>query len=421
MKKVAIIGTGISGLSAAYFLNNAGYEIKVFEKNNYIGGHSNTAEIDYNGKQIAVDTGFIVYNDWNYPNLNKLFEKLGVEGVKSNMSFAASVDDGALEYCGSGLDGMFAQRKNILNFYFIKMILDILKFNKEAPKILDIETKETLGDFITRLKLGDYFKNYYLLPMAAAIWSCPKETMLKYPAKNFIRFFKNHGLLNVKTRPQWYTVPGGSKNYVQKLCADFRDKIFLNSAVVEVKRANSQVTVKLEDGTQEEFDDVILASHGDQTFKMICDADNLETEILKNFKYQKNRAVLHRDKNLMPQNKKAWSSWNYIKVGDDFFDDVFLTYWMNNLQPIDRSCPVFVSLNPKIEPIDKLIFAEYEYEHPVFDDASVEAQNRIGEIQGYRNLWYCGAYLRYGFHEDGILSAVNMFRKFIGDESFEIV
>lgn len=420
MKKIAIIGTGISGLSAAYFLNNAGYDIKVFEQNNYIGGHSNTADINYDGHDISVDTGFIVYNDWNYPNLNKLFDKIGVNGVKSNMTFAASVDNGALEYCGSGLNGLFAQRKNLLNLNFILMIKDILKFNKQAPKILDTENNETLEQFLNRHKLREYFRNYYLLPMAAAIWSCPKETMLKYPAQNFIRFFKNHGLLNVKNRPQWYTIPGGSKNYVAKLCTDFRHKIFLNSKVVEVKRASGGVIVKLEDGTEESFDEAVLACHGDQTFKMISDLNALESDILKNFRYQKNRAVLHRDKNLMPKNKKTWSSWNYIKVGEDFSDDIFLTYWMNSLQPINKKHPIFVSLNPKIEPIDKLIFAEYEYHHPIFDEASVASQQRICEIQGVNKLWYCGAYQRYGFHEDGLLSAVNMFRKFTGNESWEI-
>lgn len=405
--KIAIIGSGISGMAASWLLNK-NHDIDLYEKNNYIGGHSNTLEIDYEGNKIAVDTGFIVFNHQTYPNLVKLFNLLKVETFASNMSFAASINKGWLEYAGTNLKTVFAQKKNIFNIKFLLMLKDILKFNKYATMVLESQSNPSLEDFLNQLKLGKYFREFYLLPMAACIWSCPIETMKKYPAKSFVRFFLNHGLLTVANQPQWRTVKGGSKEYVKLLCQDFSDKIHLNCQIKKIKKLeNSQLEV-----AGKIYDKVIIASHPDQALAMLDDFNPKIKSFLNNFKYQKNIAVLHRDENLMPKNKKVWSSWNYLKNQDSSSGAVALTYWMNLLQNIDNKYPLFVTLNPseKIDP--KKTFATIEYEHPIFDQAAIFSQGRVDEIQGMENLYFCGAYLRYGFHEDGLLSAIKVAEKF---------
>jgi predicted NAD/FAD-binding protein len=406
--KIAIIGSGISGMATSWLLNRE-HEIDLYEKNNYIGGHSNTVEINYNNKKIAVDTGFIVFNHQTYPNLKALFEILGVRTKTSDMSFSVSIDKGKIEYSGKNLATLFCQKKNIFNWKFLFMIKDILKFNKNAYKILESDKNPTIEEFIDDLKMGSYFQKFYLLPMSAAIWSCPLEVIKKYPAKSLVKFFQNHGLLKVIDQPQWFTVEGGSKEYVKLLCDDFKERIFLNS---EIKKIN-----KLSDGKLEVagkvYDKIVLACHSNQALNLIDDFGSDIKNLLRQIKYQKNIATLHCDENLMPKNKKAWASWNYLRSCKDKQNEgLNLTYWMNILQGIDKNYPLFVSLNSSHKINKKKIFAEFEYEHPIFDSAAIAIQKDFEKIQGLENLYFCGAYLRYGFHEDGLLSAMNVAKKF---------
>jgi len=407
--KIAIIGTGISGNIATYLLN-AEHDITVYEKNSYIGGHSRTLEIDYSGKKIAVDTGFIVFNYRNYPLLTGMFKHLGVKVDKSDMSFAATINNGWLEYNAQSPLKLFAQKRNWLRPQYWGMIRDILKFFKAAKSILETnDTSRTLGEFVNDLKLGKWFQQYFLLPMGGAIWSCPVEQMLQFPAHTFVRFFDNHGLLTVNDQPQWYTVDGGSKNYVAKLTESFVDKIRLNSAVKKVTRKNGKVQITDEHGQTEIYDQVIFASHADETLRMLSDASDAEQEILGAFEYQENTAYLHRDVALMPKNKNCWASWVYLsEQKQDKQPHISLSYWMNLLQNIDYNYPLFVTLNPAKAPKDELTFNKHIFHHPVFTVKAIEAQEKIAQIQGQQNTWFCGAYQRYGFHEDGMLSGVKV-------------
>lgn len=403
--KIAIIGTGISGLGAAYLLNPH-HDITVYEKNQYIGGHSRTIEVPAGGQTIPVDTGFIVFNDWNYPNLKGLFKELGVAFEKSDMSFGISIDNGWLEYSSYNL---FAQIKNIFRPKFWSMLSDILKFNKQAPNYLDKETDIVLEDCMNDLKMGEWFRNYYLLAMGASIWSCSIDTIMKFPAKTYLRFFKNHGLLSVNDRPQWHTVRGGSREYVKRLTESFKDKIKLGHGIKTVSQSGEQFKVIDEHGNEEIFDQVIFSSHADETLKMIEEPTAEEQEILGAFDYQENKIITHSDESFMPKNKKCWASWVYLSEGrTDDKDVVSLSYWMNNLQNFDHNHPVFVTLNPGRRPQEDLIMDEHTFSHPIFDSKAIKAQEKIETIQGKRGLWFCGAYQRYGFHEDGLLSAVKI-------------
>lgn len=411
-EKLAIIGSGISGLASAFLLKDK-YDIEIFEKNPKIGGHANTANINYDGQDIAVDTGFIVYNFKTYYHLKRLFEMLRVDIVQSDMSFGIMDYSSGLEYSGTSLSGMFAQKKNIFDPKYILMIKDILKFNKNATKLIedksDINENLTLDQFINKLNLGNYFKEKYLFPMASAIWSCPVEKIKFYPAKTFLRFFYNHGLLTVNDQPIWYSVKGGSQNYLKKLTQNFTDKITLNCEIKKCFNQDDKVILIDQNQQQHKFDKVIFASHGDEIYNCLDDKNNAEEEILKNFKFSSNIAILHKDKSQMPKNKKAWASWVYLSKKDNL--KTSLTYWMNNLQQIDHKYPLFVTLNPITEIPKEDIFGQYHYHHPIFDFDAIKSQKRIDEIQGTRNIYYCGAWLRYGFHEDGILSAVNVAKK----------
>ena len=399
MQKLAIIGSGISGMGAAYLLQDK-YDITVFEKNAYIGGHSNTVTFDYDSEELAVDTGFIVFNHLTYPNLLKLFNELSVPTRKSDMSFG--INSGAIEYSSKSV---FAQKKNLLNPKFLRMVYDIVKFNKASLKILNKKSEISLGDFIKELGMGEYFENKYLLPMAGAIWSCPTATMMEYPAYEFISFFKNHGLLQVKNHPEWFTVEGGSREYVKLLTANFKDKIKLNCGVTKVEKTGDKIIVEAD--KEYEFDKVIFASHADETLSMIKNPTAQQQDILQNFRYQKNTAILHTDESLMPKNKKAWASWIY--TGSDN-NEICVTYWMNNLQqflPANKS--VFVTLNAPAGKIAKdKIVKQFNYTHPIFDEKAVAAQKQIHEIQGENNMYFCGAYQANGFHEDGFASAVRV-------------
>lgn len=411
---IAIIGSGISGLSAAYFLQDK-FQIKLYEKNNYLGGHANTVEVDYGAKKIAVDTGFIVFNHQTYPNLKKFFELLKVDCQKSNMSFAVKIDNGRFEYAGTNLATVFAQLKNAFNPKFWGMLKDILLFNKKAQEVLELEfdPNYTLKNFLDDLGVGNYFREFYLLPMSGAIWSCPLETMLSYPAQSFVRFFKNHGLLTTSNQPQWFSVCGGSVEYVKKISRKIADSVSLLDEVIAVERQeNGKVLVRSKKG-EELFDYALFALHGDCVLKVLKNPTKQELETFSCFKYQKNLAVLHRDSSLMPKTKKAWASWVYEKNSpkESQNNEISVTYWMNNLQNISGEFPLFVTLNPASKIAEDKIFGQFEYEHPVFDSLAIEAQEKISALQGQNKIYFCGAYQKYGFHEDGISSALAAINK----------
>lgn len=397
--RVAVIGLGISGLGAAYILKNNGHEVTCFEKNEYIGGHSRTIEV----QGVAVDTGFIVFNYRNYPHLTGLFKFLKVPVEKSDMSFAASIDGSSIEYGTQTLGSIFAQKKNLFRPKFIGMLRDIVKFNKQAINYLSSDL--TLGQLLEEMKLGEWFKKYYILAIGGAIWSTPVNGMLDFPARSFIRFFANHGLLTVNDQPQWYTVTGGSREYVKRLSEGL--DIRTNNPVQKVERRDGKVYV---DGA--EFDHVIFGCHSDQALKMIADPTSLEREIIGSFKYQKNDIVVHSDESFMPKNKACWASWVYkIDGKEDAAQSISLSYWMNRLQNLRTEKPIIVTLNPTRQPDPATVHDRHVFEHPVFDEGAISSQPRIDEVQGKQNTWFCGAYQRYGFHEDGLSSAVELCRK----------
>ena len=406
--KIAIIGSGISGLSSALLLSQK-HNITLFESNNRFGGHANTVEIMHKENVIPVDTGFIVYNKLNYPNLVSFFDFLKVETIDSDMSFAVSARDGQLEYSGS-MKGIFAQKKNFFNLKFYRMLKDIIIFFIFGYKYaFQFKENESLGEYVKRCNFSKEFINDHLIPMSSAIWSCPEKEILNFPAKTLLTFFKNHQLINFIFRPKWRTVKGGSKQYVnkviEKLSSDAKNRLILNSKIKSVYCKNDKIEINFEEST-EIFDKVIMATHPDQTIKLIKNLDEQSTDILRKFKYQKNIVYLHSDSSLMPKNKKTWSSWNYISSKSE--EKSSLTYWMNLLQKINNSLNVFVSLNPYITPIKSLTYKKIIYEHPIFNTQTNEAQKKMTEIQGKNNIFYAGAWLRYGFHEDGIMSAVNI-------------
>lgn len=406
--KIAVIGAGISGLAAAWLLHPH-HDVTVFEKNDYIGGHSRTIEVNTSGGTVPVDTGFIVFNNWNYPNLLGLFNHLGVSYEKSDMSFGVSIGAGFLEYSS---DGLFAQKKNFFRAAYWRMIFDILRFNRQAEQYLDKDASVTLGQCLDELKMGEWFRNYYLLAMGAAIWSCPINTILQFPASTYIRFFKNHGLLNLYKRPQWYTVKNGSREYVRCLTQGFKDRIHTHLAIKNVKSKDNKVELLDVHGVEHCFDHVIFACHPDEAINMIQDPDQLQASVIGSFRYQENKVVVHSDESFMPARKKCWASWVYLNDGEkDDNPSVSLSYWMNNLQTLNTDVPVLLTLNPGRIPDAGLIYDEHIFYHPVFDEKAIRAQCGIDDIQGKNRLWFCGAYQRYGFHEDGIWSAVNVARK----------
>ena len=409
-KNIAIIGTGISGLGAASMLH-AHHEITLYEKNDYIGGHSRTIDVKTKDGIIPVDTGFIVFNKYNYPLLTRLFEHLKVPIVESNMSFGVSIDNGWLEYGTQKLSHIFAQKRNLLRPAFWRMLADILKFNRVAKTYLNKEPSFTLGQCLDELKMRTWFKQYFMLAMGGAIWSTPIVEMLKFPVSTFVRFFENHGLLTIKDHPQWYTVQGGSREYIQRLTKPFKDRIYLSRGVKKVWRDSTRVIVEDDQGHQAPYDYVVFACHADQALAIIADPSSDEKMVLSAFNYQANRAVVHSDISFMPKRKQAWASWVYISEGKkDENSAVSLSYWMNNLQPLQTKQPLILTLNPGREPNPKLIYDDYLFEHPVFDTMAIRYQSDIETLQGKNHLWFCGAYQRYGFHEDGLNSAVNIVR-----------
>jgi predicted NAD/FAD-binding protein len=407
MASIAIIGSGISGMGSAHLLHPH-HTITLYEKNKVVGGHTRTRNVRYGDRDIAVDTGFIVFNKRNYPNLTPLFEQLGVPIQESNMTFAATVDDGALEWCARDLNGVFGQRRNLLRPSFYKLMAHVLRFNREAKQAVSSNPTMTLGDLLGQLKLSQQFLNYYILPMGGAIWSAPPSKILGFPAATFVRFFENHGLLATSGQPQWYTVTGGSQEYVKRITAPFMDCIRTNCAVTRVTRAEGKVQVSDTRGETLTYDRVIFASHADETLAMLADATAAERSILGAFTYQNNHAVLHRDPRVMPKRKRCWASWVYMANNAGSEANISVTYWMNLLQSIDNRYPLFVTLNPIIDIKPEYIFDEHDFTHPVFTREAIAAQARIPELQGQQNTWFAGAYQRYGFHEDGLMSAVNV-------------
>ena len=411
---VAVIGTGIAGNAAAWALSKH-YPVAVYDRELRPGGHSHTVTIDYDGARIAVDIGFIVYNELNYPDLTALFAHLGVETAESCMSFAVTADAGRFEWKGGGInwrktaEGLFAQRRNLLSPSYLWMLRDILTFNQQSVE--DYRDGRLAG-----LSLGDYFKSRhfaprlltdYLAPMGSAIWSAPSNEMLDFPAENFVAFFSNHRLLQYD-RPVWRTVKGGSERYVEKLIAPFRDRIRLGCAVTSIERTPHGVVVHDSHGRHDRYDHVVIAAHSDQALAMLSDADDRERSVLGAIGYSPNTIYLHRDIRLMPKRRRVWAAWNFLRWPRQgtALNDVAVTYWMNELQGIDKNRPLFVSLNPPFEPDPKLTFGQYTCEHPQYDAAAFAAQQRLKDIQGKRHTWFCGAWTGYGFHEDGIRSGL---------------
>jgi len=409
MAKIAIVGTGISGLGAAWLLN-PNHEITVYEKAARIGGHSRTVTVEYDGTAVPVDTGFIVFNRPNYPNLTGLFAHLGVAVHESDMTFAASIKDGWLEWGARDLDAVYGQRRNLLRPRFALLIRDVMRFNAGAERVVERFPHFTMDQLITHMGLGDWFRRFYILPMAGAIWSCPLREMLAFPARTLIQFFVNHHLLSVRGQPQWYTVTGGSQEYVSRLTAPFAHRIRTNCGAAAITRRDGKVQIRDTSGQTATYDDVVMACHGDEALATLQDADPDERAALSPFRYQKNVAVLHRDDSLMPRRKRCWASWVYTSDGESDDPRICVTYWMNSLQNIDPRHPLFVSLNPARDIPDHLVFDRHEFDHPVFDTAAIAAQPRVQALQGKRRTWFCGAHLRHGFHEDGLASAVTVAR-----------
>jgi predicted NAD/FAD-binding protein len=402
--KIAVVGTGISGLSAAWLLSRR-HDVTVYERADRVGGHSNTVLATVGGQSIPVDTGFIIFNRMTYPNLAALFGLLRVPTQESDMSFAVSMDGGALEYSGSGLSGVFAQPRNLFRPRMWSMLADLARFYREAPRdaALADDQEISLGEYLERGRYGRAFRDDHLLPMASAIWSAAPDEMLSYPAAAFIRFHDNHGLLQLRQRPAWETVVGGSRTYVERLTASYADRIKLDAAVREVRRVDDRVIVTDLKGRSETFDHVVMASHADQTLAMLVDPSPREKTLLGSFRYSRNLAVLHTDRGFMPKRRAVWSSWNYIGFRDATTgDSVCVTYWMNRLQNIESERPLFVTLNPPRPPRAGTLLHSDVYDHPIFDAKAMAAQRRLWLLQGERNTWFCGAYFGAGFHEDGL-------------------
>lgn len=408
--KIAIVGTGISGLTCGYYLHQE-HDITLFEANNYIGGHTATVDIELSGKTYSVDTGFIVYNDRTYPNFIRMMDEVGVRGVPTQMSFSVRNDSNGLEYNGHTLTTLFAQKRNWFKPGFYRFIGEIVRFNKLAKQAQQNtrQNLQTLGEFLQHHRFSDYFCCNYILPMGAAIWSSSLADMRAFPLMFFLRFFLNHGLLDITNRPQWYVIEGGSRAYIEPLTRGFRDRIRLNSPVSHVRRTVHGVELTV-NGITELFDEVIFSCHSDQALRMLSDASRSESEILSAMTYQANEVVLHTDQSLLPKRKAAWAAWNYWLSGQDGEEHSLpsLTYNMNILQHIPAPQTLCVTLNSThcIEP--NKILRKFVYHHPVFTLDSMDAQQRKLEISGQNHSWYCGAYWHNGFHEDGVKSALEV-------------
>jgi len=407
--KIAVVGSGISGLSAAYYLSK-NHHVDLFEKEDHFGGHSHTIDLNINTKKIAVDIGFIVFNFKTYPNLIKFFNENKIEIEKSDMSFSVSLRNTMFEYCGKGLNGIFANRTNLFNLKFLRMFYDIIKFYKKCDHFDKFDENITLGNFLEKEKLSKEFINYHLIPMVSAIWSMPPYEANQMPLKFFLKFFQNHGLFKLKNRPQWFTVSNRSRSYVQNILSKISGEHFKNYIVNKIKSKSSGIDLYY--GGESEFfdyDKVVIATHADEALSMIDNPTNEEKKILSKFSYRENIAFIHTDKIAMPKNKKAWSSWN-SSLKKDELNTSSITYWLNLLQNLRCNENIFLTLNPYFEIDQSKILKKVKFTHPYFDQSALDHQRELQNLQNKRNILFCGSYFGYGFHEDGIKSSIEMLK-----------
>ena len=403
--KIAIVGSGISGSTAAYLLSES-HDITVYEKNDYMGGHVNTVDVDVDGKKFAIDTGFIVFNDKTYPNFMKLLHDIGQETQNSTMSFSVKNENINLEYNGSSLNGLFSQRANIFRPSFLRMIRDIIRFNKNRYSSENKNLSISIDEFLEKNNYSNDFTNNYLLPMASSIWSAKQDEILNMPVRFLLRFFDNHGLLQLKDRPQWMVIKGGSKEYLKKLSKKYMSKVHLSSRVTAIYRNDDFVEIDLDNGSKAKFDYVFIATHSDQALKILNNPSQDEINILSKIRYQENVATLHTDSSFMPKSKRCWASWNYYVSGGNS-KRVNLTYCMNILQDLTSKTNFLVTLNDDGRIDRKKTIKTFNYHHPIFDNAAVKAQKEFPKINGSNRTFYVGAYWGNGFHEDGVQSAIN--------------
>jgi predicted NAD/FAD-binding protein len=403
--RIAVVGSGISGLVAANLLAGA-HDVTLLEANDYLGGHTNTIEVEVAGRKHAVDTGFMVFNRRTYPNFCRLLELLGVDSQPSDMSFSVRCERTGLEYEGSSANGLFAQRRNLVRPWFYRLLADILRFNRDARRWLANSPDDaiSLADFVARHRYSQQMVEQYLVPMGAAIWSARPESLLEFPARFILAFYENHGLLQIANRPQWRTIPGGAQRYVQRLASDVQH-VRLKSPVAKILRHEDHVVVHLASGDVELFDHVVLATHSDQTQRLLADADEVERDVLSAFDYQRNAVVVHLDTGVLPRSRRAWASWNYL-VPAAGSGDVSLTYDLSRLQRVASVRPILATLNDPGTIDPALVLQRIEYHHPVFGPHTLAAQSRWHEISGRRRTHFCGAYWGYGFHEDGVNSGL---------------
>tara|TARA_B100000700_G_scaffold43363_1_gene44702 strand:- start:1884 stop:3110 length:1227 start_codon:yes stop_codon:yes gene_type:complete len=405
--KIAVVGSGISGLSAAFYLSKK-YKVDLFEQDDHFGGHSYTYDIKKNNKTIPVDLGFIVFNELTYPNLIKFFNELSVPYEKSDMSFSVSIQDSDIEYGGRGLKAIFANKLNVFNLNFLRMIKEIMSFYQTAPTLIKKNlNNETLGGYLDKSNLSKYFIEYHIIPMVAAIWSMPFKKARDMPLKLFLNFFINHGLFKLKNRPQWYTVTNRSRAYVKKVLSTISGEVFKHYKVTEINRNEDNVRINI--GSEYmNYDQVVLASHADQSLEILKDSSEEEKRILSKFKYVSNVAILHTDESLMPKRKLAWSSWNSISKGNQ----TCVTYWLNNLQNLKCDNNFFLTLNPIYKISNNNIIKKINFTHPYFNLETLKYQKDLQLLQGKKRTWYCGSYFGYGFHEDGLKSTINLIENF---------
>ena len=411
--KIAVIGSGISGLSAAYYLSKS-HKVDLFEKQDHFGGHAYTLEVDLQNKIIPVDIGFIVFNYKTYPNLISFFQENKIKIEKSDMSFSVSVKDTNIEYCGRGIKGIFSNRSNLFNIKFIKMFFEIISFYKKSNTLNDVKLDLSLGEFLNQQRLSKYFINYHLIPMVSAIWSMPPYEANQMPLSFFLKFFQNHGLFKIKDRPQWYTVSNRSKTYVDKILKQISGEYFKNYKINRIKRYLNGAQVYY--GNDNEFfsyDKVIIATHADEALKLIEKPTEEERTILSNFKYKENIAYIHFDESIMPKNKKNWCSWN-SSVDELNVNNNSVTYWLNLLQNLKEEKNIFLTLNPYQKINEEKIFKKVKFTHPYYDQNTLINQKNLSKIQNKESILFCGSYFGYGFHEDGIKSSLNML-KYLND------
>jgi predicted NAD/FAD-binding protein len=416
-ERIAIIGTGIAGMGVAHFLNRRS-DLVLYEKNGYVGGHTNTVTADEEGTPIPIDTGFMVFNHETYPHLVRLFLELDVPTKPTSMSFSVQHVPSGLEWSGTSLNHLFAQRRNLFRPSYYRFLLQVNRFNQESPRILDDPSmaEVSLGEYARKEGFGDDFLQHYLIPMSSAVWSTPPDKMLRFPAVTLVRFFRNHGFLGLNTQHQWYTVSGGSREYRDRLIAPFRHRIRTGVGAVAVTRTADGVEVRGTDGSVERFDKVVLASHADESLAMLSEPTDLERRLLGAFSFQSNTATLHTDERVMPRAKLAWASWNYrTDAAPDGSPMPSTIYWMNNLQGVSQRRNYFVSINDPGRVDPSKVIRRIEYTHPVFTVESAIAQRHLDRLNASGPVYFCGAWFRYGFHEDGLLSAVQLVRQMTGE------